>query len=67
MIPTAASASCSWPPDESRKAIRRCPSELLSLEWRHVDWERNRITVPSPKTDRYDVEGSRTIPLFPEL
>src|SRR5262249_9490885 len=45
----------------------RCPSEVLSLEWRHVDWERNRITVPSPKTERYDGKGSRTIPLFAEL
>src|SRR6516164_7776471 len=45
----------------------RCPSEVLSLEWRHVDWERNRITVPSPKTDRYDGKESRTIPLFAEL
>src|SRR5262245_5525530 len=45
----------------------RCPSEVLSLEWRHVDWARNRIAVPSPKTDRYDGKGSRTIPLFAEL
>jgi hypothetical protein len=45
----------------------RCPPEVLSLEWRHIDWERNRITVPSPKTDRYDGKESRTIPLFPEL
>jgi integrase len=45
----------------------RCPSEVLSLEWRHVDWERNRITVVSPKTSRYDGKGSRVIPLFPEL
>ena len=30
----------------------RCPSEVLSLEWQHIDWERNRITVPSPKTNR---------------
>lgn len=45
----------------------RCPSEVLSLEWRHVDWSRDRVTVPSPKTDRYDGKGSRTIPLFPEL
>jgi integrase len=45
----------------------RCPSEVLSLEWRHVDWERGRLTVPSPKTDRYDGKESRTIPLFPEL
>jgi integrase len=46
---------------------KRCPSEVLSLEWRHVDWERNRITVPSPKTDRYDGKGTWTIPLFVEL
>jgi integrase len=45
----------------------RCPSEVLSLERLHVDWERNRITVPSPKTDRYDGKGTRTIPLFAEL
>ena len=45
----------------------RCPSEVLSLEWRHLDWERGRLTVPSPKTDRYDGKESRTIPLFPEL
>lgn len=45
----------------------RCPSEVLSLEWRHIDWEQNRISVPSPKTDRYDGKGSRTIPLFTDL
>jgi integrase len=45
----------------------RCPSEVLSLEWRHIDWEKNRVTVPSPKTDRYDGKGSRTIPLFADL
>lgn len=51
----------------SRFGGLRCPSEVLSLEWRHVDWDRGRITVPSPKTDRYDGKGSSTIPLFPEL
>lgn len=45
----------------------RCPSEVLSLEWRHVDWERGRVTVPSPKTERYDGKEHRTIPLFPDL
>jgi integrase len=24
----------------------RCPSEVSSLEWRHVDWVRGRVTVP---------------------
>jgi integrase len=45
----------------------RCPSEVLSLEWRHVDWERGRLMVPSPKTDRYEGKGSRVIPLFADL
>src|SRR5262245_60179059 len=45
----------------------RCPSEVLSLEWRHVDWERNRIAVPSPKTERYEGKESRIMPLFGEL
>ncbi len=44
----------------------RCPSEVLSLEWRLIDWERGRLALPSPKTDRYDGKESRTILLFPE-
>ncbi len=51
----------------SRIGGLRCPSEVLSLEWRHIDWERNRIIVPSPKTDRYDGKATRTIPLFSDL
>ncbi len=51
----------------SRFGGLRCPSEVLSLEWRHVDWARGRVTVPSPKTDRYDGKGSRTVPLFADL
>jgi integrase len=51
----------------SRYGGLRCPSEVLSLEWRHVDWECGRLTVPSPKTDRYDGKESRTIPLFADL
>ena len=45
----------------------RCPSEVLSLEWQHVDWKSSRMTVPSPKTDRYDGKASRTTPLFAAL
>ena len=51
----------------SRFGGLRCPSEVLSLEWRHIDWERNRVAVPSPKTDRYDGKASRTLPLFADL
>lgn len=45
----------------------RCPSEVLSLRWRDVDWEHERIEVQSPKTEHHPGKGSRTIPLFAEL
>lgn len=34
----------------SRFAGLRVPSEALSLRWQDVDWDRGRLTVPSPKT-----------------
>jgi len=51
----------------SRYGGLRCPSEHLSLRWRDVDWERSRITVRSPKTERHEGGESRQIPIFPEL
>jgi integrase len=45
----------------------RCPSEVLSLQWGHVNWELGRVTVPSPKTAHHAGGASRVIPLFPEL
>ncbi len=51
----------------SRWGGLRCPSETLSLKWGHVDWERNRLIVPSPKTAHHEGKGERMVPLFPEL
>jgi len=51
----------------SRYGGLRCPSKHLSLRWGDVDWERNRITVRSPKTEHHDGGESRQIPIFPEL
>ena len=31
----------------------RCPSEVLSLRWQDIDWERDRVRVTSPKTERF--------------
>ncbi|GEM_PF-137093 len=45
----------------------RTPSETLALKWQDVDWERNRITVFSPKLEHLPSGGIRKIPLFPEL
>jgi len=51
----------------SRYGGLRCPSEVLSLEWRHIDFETGRIHVPSPKTSSYCGKATREIPLFEEL
>jgi integrase len=50
----------------SRWGGLRCPSETLVLKWTDIDWEKNRLTVPSSKTARYG-KASRVVPLFPEL
>jgi integrase len=44
----------------------RVPSEALSLAWADTDWERGRLSVPSPKTE-YTGKTHRVIPLFPLL
>ena len=51
----------------SRFGGLRCPSEHLALEWAHVDWERSRMTVHSPKTEHHEGKGSRVVPIFREL
>ena len=45
----------------------RCPSEVLTLEWVDVDWERGRFRVHSPKTEHHPGKANRMVPLFPEL
>ncbi|MEZ6050029.1 MAG: tyrosine-type recombinase/integrase, partial [Planctomycetaceae bacterium] len=45
----------------------RCPSEVLTLRWGDIDWERGRIIVTSPKTEHHEGGESRVVPLFPEL
>lgn len=45
----------------------RCPSEILRLTWEEVLWSRNRIWVPSPKTEHHAGKDHRMIPLYPEL
>jgi len=51
----------------SRYGGLRCPSEHLALTWGDIDWERDRLTVRSPKTEHHRGGESRVIPLFPEL
>ncbi len=50
----------------ARFAGLRTPSEPFSLTWGDVDWERGRLSVPSPKTEGTG-KPHRVIPLFPLL
>jgi integrase len=45
----------------------RVPSEPKLLRWQDIDWERNRFTVHSPKTEHHHGGESRVVPIFPEL
>ncbi len=45
----------------------RCPSEVLRLRWPDIDWERERFTITSTKTEHHEGGGSRICPIFPEL
>jgi len=51
----------------SRYGGLRCPSEHLALRWGDVDWERNRMTIHSPKTEHHPSGEQRIVPIFPEL
>ncbi|HEX6983770.1 MAG TPA: site-specific integrase, partial [Planctomycetaceae bacterium] len=51
----------------SRFGGLRCPSEHMALRWSDIDWERGRITVSSPKTERIEGKEYRVTPIFPEL
>ena len=51
----------------SRFGGLRCPSEHLGLRWQDVDWERDRFTVHSPKTEHHEGKESRVVPIFAEL
>ena len=45
----------------------RVPSELESLRWSDVDFDRRRINFRCPKTEHHDGKDRREIPIFPEL
>ncbi len=44
----------------------RCPSELFTLRWADVDFDRGRMKVRSPKGENFG-KGIREVPLFHEV
>jgi integrase len=51
----------------ARYAGLRVPSETAKLTWDDVDFERGRLTVHSPKTERYAGKDKRMVPVTPLL
>ena len=51
----------------ARLAGLRVPSETRLLTWASVDWGRGRLTVRSPKTERYEGHDQRETPIVPKL
>lgn len=45
----------------------RCPSELVELRWSDIHWDDLQMTVRSSKTEHHFGQGSRDVPVFPEL
>ena len=45
----------------------RIPSEVVSLRWGDIHWDKGTFTVTSPKTAHHDGKGERVVPIFPEL
>ena len=62
-------------PDDQWRAIialarfvgLRVPSEIVGLTWGDVDWDRGRLTIRSPKTERHADHAVRIAPLAPEV
>jgi len=44
----------------------RCPSEVLSLKWEHIDWERGLMRIPQPKVEHHG-KAFRVCPIFGPL
>ncbi len=51
----------------ARYAGLRIPSESHGLTWADVDFERGRLTVRSPKTERWEGHDQRVVPITPKL
>lgn len=51
----------------ARYAGLRIPSESQALTWADVDFAKGRLTVRSPKTERWEGHEQRIVPITPKL
>lgn len=51
----------------SRFGGLRCPSEVLSIKWADIDFDKGTMSIPEVKVEHHSGRGVRLCPLFPEL
>lgn len=51
----------------SRFGGLRCPSEVLSIRWCDIDFDKGLMYIPEPKVEHHDGRGVRACPIFGEL
>lgn len=52
----------------ARVVAFRVPSEVMRLEWDHIDWKGKEIAiVASSKTEHHKARAIRKVPLFPQI
>lgn len=51
----------------ARYAGLRVPSEAIILRWQDINWAKGRLTIRSPKTERYKGHEQRVAPIDPRL
>lgn len=51
----------------ARYGALRVPSEIHDLKWTDIHWDADCFHVHATKTEQYENEGDRVVPLFPEV
>jgi len=51
----------------ARLAALRCPSEIVELRWRDVDFDARTMWITSPKTEHHENGARRLVPIVPRL
>jgi len=45
----------------------RCPTEVIGLRWKDINWAKPEMIIHSPKTKKSKTKGIRTVPLWPQI
>jgi integrase len=49
----------------ARIAALRIPSEVFTMRWHDIDWNKKRLLIHCIKTEHHAKHATRTVPMFP--